>query len=86
MDVSINPINLGGPLVNRNGRSLDMNTAIVMGSNFNVGIGFVVPMDGFKSAVEDIVSTYSLLRRGKGKNWRVVMVVGRLRDLWGWTS
>ena len=47
---------------------MGINTAIVKTSDSNAGIGFAVPVDRFKTAVEDIVLTDSLMRRGKGAN------------------
>ena len=46
-----------------------MNTAILMTLSYNMGIGFVVPVDWFKPDVEDIVSTYRLFSRGGGTNF-----------------
>ena len=45
-----------------------MNTSIVMTLGYNTGIGFAVPMYWLKLAVEDIVLTNRLLRRGEGNN------------------
>ena len=52
--------------MDRNWRDVGINTAIVKTSDSNAGIGFAVPVDRFKTAVEDIVLTDSLMRRGKG--------------------
>ena len=55
MDNTINTVNLGGPLSYVKGRDVGMNTVIVTMLGSNVGIGFAVPVDRFKPAVEDIV-------------------------------
>ena len=49
-------------------RVLGMNAAIVTMWGSNAGIGFEVPVDWFKTSVEDIVSIDSLLMRGWGVN------------------
>ena len=67
-DTVINNGNPGGPLLDGKGRALGMNTAIVTTSGSNTGIGFAVPVDRYKPAVEDIASADLLLRRGKGAN------------------
>ena len=67
-DAAINPANLVGPLLDRNGRSVRMNTSIVTKLGSNMVIGFSLPLYWLKLAVEDIVSMDCLLRRGEGEN------------------
>ncbi|MEL9990195.1 MAG: trypsin-like peptidase domain-containing protein [Thermoproteus sp.] len=48
-DAAINPGNSGGPLVDSEGRAVGVNTAIIAGAQ---GIGFAIPIDLVKVAVE----------------------------------
>ena len=64
MDTTISPVNLGGNLLGGKGRTVGINTAIVMVPGSNACICFPVPMDRFKPAVEYIISTDCLLRMG----------------------
>jgi serine protease Do len=51
-DAAINPGNSGGPLVNIDGEVVGMNTAILSRSGGNMGIGFAIPIDIIKKAVD----------------------------------
>ncbi|MEZ0247864.1 MAG: trypsin-like peptidase domain-containing protein [Thermoproteus sp.] len=48
-DAAINPGNSGGPLVDSDGKAVGVNTAIIAGAQ---GIGFAIPIDLVKVAVE----------------------------------
>ena len=54
--------------MDRKGRDVGINTTIATISGYITGIGFMVPVDRFKTAGENIVLTDRLLRRGKGTN------------------
>ena len=54
-DASINPGNSGGALVDWDGRLVGINTAIVGPSGGNVGIGFAVPVNAARKAMEGVL-------------------------------
>lgn len=54
-DASINPGNSGGPLVDLHGQLIGINTAILSSSGANVGIGFAIPINTARRALERIV-------------------------------
>ena len=54
-DAAINPGNSGGPLLNLKGEVVGINTAIISTSGSNAGIGFAVPSDQIRPAVDRIV-------------------------------
>ncbi|MBV9008642.1 MAG: Do family serine endopeptidase [Verrucomicrobia bacterium] len=58
-DAAINPGNSGGPLINLQGEVIGINTAIISGSGGSQGIGFAIPSNTVKVAME------SLLKRGR---------------------
>ncbi|MGI9113436.1 MAG: trypsin-like peptidase domain-containing protein [Chthoniobacterales bacterium] len=58
-DAAINPGNSGGPLVNLAGEVIGINTAIISGSGGSQGIGFAIPSNTVKMAME------SLLKKGR---------------------
>jgi serine protease Do len=53
-DASINPGNSGGALVDTEGRMVGLNTAIFSQSGGNVGIGFAIPSNIARQALESI--------------------------------
>ncbi len=64
-DAAINPGNSGGPLLNIYGQVIGINTMIVAPNRFspgNVGIGFAVPINLAKSAMEQIIKTGKVSR------------------------
>src|SRR5450432_4347306 len=58
-NAAINPGNSGGPLVNLRGDVIGINTAIISGSGGSQGIGFAIPSNTARMALE------SLLKRGR---------------------
>lgn len=54
-DASINPGNSGGPLVNLAGEVVGINTALIGPSGGNVGIGFAVPSNRARAALERVL-------------------------------
>jgi len=58
-DAAINPGNSGGPLINLNGEVIGINTAIISRTGGSQGIGFAIPSNTVKVALE------SLLKKGR---------------------
>src|SRR5437762_4879685 len=56
---SINPGNSGGPLINLRGEVIGINTAIISPSQASAGIGFAIPSNTVRTALE------SLLKQGR---------------------
>jgi serine protease Do len=61
-DTAINPGNSGGPLVNIRGEVIGINTAIYSESGGNQGIGFAIPSNVVRSAVNSIISKGRVIR------------------------
>jgi protease Do-like 1, chloroplastic len=73
-DASLNPGNSGGPLLDREGRLIGVNTAITSPSGGNVGIGYAIPVD----AVNQVVT--QLIRTGRPAKPSLGIVLLRERD------
>lgn len=58
-DAAINPGNSGGPLLDLSGRVIGVNVAIVQGSQ---NIGFALPINSIKSAINSVKSTGKIVR------------------------
>jgi len=58
-NAAINPGNSGGPLINLYGEVIGINTAIISGSGGSQGIGFAIPSNTVRTALE------SLLKKGR---------------------
>jgi len=56
-DASINPGNSGGPLINLAGEIVGINTALIGPSGGNVGIGFSVPGNRVRRAMDQIIAS-----------------------------
>nr|WP_093187014.1 trypsin-like peptidase domain-containing protein [Thiocapsa sp. KS1] len=54
-DASINPGNSGGPLINLAGEVVGINTALIGPSGGNVGIGFAVPSNRARAALDSVL-------------------------------
>ena len=64
-DASINPGNSGGALVDLHGQLIGINTAILAPAGGNVGIGFAVPINMARAAMDQILHRGSAVRSGK---------------------
>jgi len=62
-DAPINPGNSGGALVNMQGQLIGMNTAIVAPISGNVGIGFAIPSNMVRMAMQQLIK-YGKVKRG----------------------
>ncbi len=56
-DAAINPGNSGGALVNLEGKIVGINTWIASQSGGSVGIGFAIPINNAKKAINDFIDT-----------------------------
>jgi S1-C subfamily serine protease len=56
-DAPLNPGNSGGPLLDREGRLIGVNTAITSPSGGNVGIGYAIPADTVNRVVTELIRT-----------------------------
>lgn len=55
-DTAINQGNSGGPLLNIYGQVIGINTWIATGTGGNVGLGFAIPINNVKHAIDDFIS------------------------------
>ena len=58
-DAAINPGNSGGPLLNLHGDVVGINVAVVQGS---ANVGFALPINSVKSAINSVVKTGKIVR------------------------
>ena len=61
-DASINPGNSGGPLINIDGDVIGINTLIQSSTGGNIGIGFAIPVNTAKFAMEQLIKTGKVSR------------------------
>jgi serine protease Do len=61
-NAAINPGNSGGPLVNLRGEVIGINTAIVSGSGGSQGIGFAIPSNIVRTALESLLKQGRIIR------------------------
>ena len=73
-DASLNPGNSGGPLLDREGRLIGVNTAITSPSGGNVGLGYAIPVD----TVNQVVT--QLIRSGRPAKPTLGIVLSRERN------
>ena len=74
-DAAINPGNSGGPLLNLRGEVIGVNVAIVQGSQ---NIGFALPVNSVKGAIESVKQTGKIVRPYLGI--RYVTVNAEMKD------
>ncbi len=75
-DAAINPGNSGGPLLDLSGRVIGVNVAIAQGSQ---NIGFALPINSIKSAIESVKATGKIIRPYLGV--RYVAVNAEMKDV-----
>jgi serine protease Do len=61
-NAAINPGNSGGPLINLQGEIIGINTAIISRSGTSSGIGFAIPANSVKSALESLLKEGRIIR------------------------
>jgi serine protease Do len=61
-NAAINPGNSGGPLVNLRGEIIGINTAIISKSGGSQGLGFAIPSNTVKSALESLLKNGRIIR------------------------
>src|SRR5256714_15026832 len=61
-NAAINPGNSGGPLVNLRGEVIGINTAIISRSGGSQGIGFAIPSNSVKTALESLLTNGRIIR------------------------
>lgn len=71
-DAAINPGNSGGPLVNLAGQVVGINTAIASNNGGSIGIGFAIPIDSAKSAIESVRKSGRIVRPMLGVRYRPI--------------
>lgn len=74
-DAAINPGNSGGPLLNLKGEVVGVNVALAQGSQ---NIGFALPINSIKSAVESVKATGKIVRPYLGI--RYVAINSEMKD------
>jgi len=61
-NAAINPGNSGGPLVNLRGEIIGINTAIISKTGGSNGIGFAIPSNSVKTALESLLKNGRIIR------------------------
>ncbi len=61
-NAAINPGNSGGPLINLQGEIIGINTAIISRSGGSQGIGFAIPSNSVRSALESLLKQGRIIR------------------------
>lgn len=71
-NAAINPGNSGGPLINLHGEVIGINTAIISRSGGSQGIGFAIPSNSVKSALESLLKQGRIIRGYLGIQMRTL--------------
>ncbi len=71
-NAAINPGNSGGPLINLRGEIVGINTAIISRSGGSQGIGFAIPSNSVKSALESLLKQGRIIRGYLGIQMRTL--------------
>ncbi len=61
-NAAINPGNSGGPLINLRGEVIGINTAIISPSQASAGIGFAIPSNMIRTALESLLKQGRIIR------------------------
>src|SRR5246127_2598941 len=70
-NAAINPGNSGGPLINLSGEVIGINTAIISRSGGSQGIGFAIPSNTVRTALESLLKKGRIIRGYLGVQMRV---------------
>jgi serine protease Do len=70
-NAAINPGNSGGPLINLRGEVVGINTAIISRSGGSQGIGFAIPSNTVRTALESLLKKGRIIRGYLGVQMRV---------------
>ena len=70
-NAAINPGNSGGPLINLRGEVVGINTAIISRSGGSQGIGFAIPSNNVRTALESLLKQGRIIRGYLGIQGRV---------------
>jgi len=70
-NAAINPGNSGGPLINLRGEVIGINTAIISRSGGSQGIGFAIPSNTVRNALESLLKKGRIIRGYLGIQMRV---------------
>jgi serine protease Do len=82
IDAPINPGNSGGALVNIKGELIGINTAIVSTTGGSVGVGFAIPSNMVRTAMQSLIKTGRVIRGFLGASTQdVTPLLGKLFKL-----
>lgn len=70
-NAAINPGNSGGPLINLRGEVVGINTAIISTSGTSAGVGFAIPSNTVRTALESLLKQGRIIRGYLGVQMRV---------------
>src|SRR5947209_17779789 len=70
-NAAINPGNSGGPLINLRGEVIGINTAIISTSGTSAGLGFAIPSNTVRTALESLLKQGRIIRGYLGVQMRV---------------
>jgi serine protease Do len=70
-NAAINPGNSGGPLINLRGEVIGINTAIISTSGTSAGVGFAIPSNTARTALESLLKQGRIIRGYLGVQMRV---------------